>query len=191
MYEIIESKCAAYYGIAACVSDICSAIIHNQRRVLPLSVYHQEYDICISVPVILGENGIEGTVNLEFHDGEKARFQESVKIVQEETKLLTKSTINFPILSSHPWISNFAALFSWALADAISYIPLADKITKTASDTGPIRMLHVKTRLRLSGPSSGAVACAAERLAQNLSTDDVMVIIFGDSGRAYLTKNFY
>jgi len=90
VYKIIESKCATYYGIAACVSDICSAIIHNQRRVLPLSVYHQEYDICISVPVILGENGIEGTVNLEFHDNEKSRFQESVKIVQAETKPLTK-----------------------------------------------------------------------------------------------------
>jgi cystathionine beta-synthase len=43
----------------------------------------------------------------------------------------------------------------------------------------------------LIGPSSGAVACAAERLARDLAEDDIMVIIFGDSGRAYLTKNFY
>jgi L-lactate dehydrogenase len=88
VYKIIESKCAAYYGIAACVSDICSAIIHNQRRVLPLSVYHKEYDICISVPVILGENGIEGTVHLEFHGDEKSRFEDSVKIVQNQRTLL-------------------------------------------------------------------------------------------------------
>ncbi len=88
VYKIIESKCATFYGIAACVSDICSAIIHNQRRVLPLSVYHQEYDICISLPVILGENGIDGMVQLKFHDQEEARFQESVKIVQAERDLL-------------------------------------------------------------------------------------------------------
>ncbi len=43
----------------------------------------------------------------------------------------------------------------------------------------------------LVGPSSGAVACAAQRVARNLQKNDILVIIFGDSGRAYLTKNFY
>ncbi len=87
VYKIIKSKCATYYGIAACIADICSAIIHNQRRVIPLSVYHKEYDICISTPVILGENGIEHMEPLEFHNVE-SKFQESVKIVQNERILL-------------------------------------------------------------------------------------------------------
>ncbi len=43
----------------------------------------------------------------------------------------------------------------------------------------------------LVGPSSGAVACAAQRIAKTLTEDDTMVIIFGDSGRAYLSKDFY
>jgi cystathionine beta-synthase len=43
----------------------------------------------------------------------------------------------------------------------------------------------------LIGPSSGAVAYAAREYAKNLSTSAVCVMIFGDSGRAYLTKNFY
>jgi len=43
----------------------------------------------------------------------------------------------------------------------------------------------------LVGPSSGAVAYAAHEYAKNLTPDDVVVMIFGDSGRAYLTKNFY
>jgi cystathionine beta-synthase len=43
----------------------------------------------------------------------------------------------------------------------------------------------------LVGPSSGAVAWAAKTYAKNLSKNDLAVIIFGDSGRAYLTKNFY
>ncbi len=43
----------------------------------------------------------------------------------------------------------------------------------------------------LVGPSSGAVAYAAREYAKNLSNDAVVVMILGDSGRAYLTKNFY
>ena len=43
----------------------------------------------------------------------------------------------------------------------------------------------------LIGPSSGAVAWAAYEYAKTLTPADVVVMIFGDSGRAYLTKNFY
>lgn len=43
----------------------------------------------------------------------------------------------------------------------------------------------------LVGPSSGAVAHAAYSYAKNLNSNDMAVIIFGDSGRAYLSKNFY
>jgi len=43
----------------------------------------------------------------------------------------------------------------------------------------------------LVGPSSGAAAYAAHEYAQKLDKNDCAVIIFSDSGRAYLTKNFY
>lgn len=43
----------------------------------------------------------------------------------------------------------------------------------------------------LGGPSSGAVAHAAYTYCMNLTDNDLAVAIFGDSGRAYLTKNYY
>lgn len=43
----------------------------------------------------------------------------------------------------------------------------------------------------LVGPSSGATAWAALQYAEKLKEGDVAVVIFGDSGRAYLTKGFY
>ena len=43
----------------------------------------------------------------------------------------------------------------------------------------------------LVGTTSGAVAWAAQQYIKNLKTSDLAVMIFGDSGRAYLTKNFY
>lgn len=43
----------------------------------------------------------------------------------------------------------------------------------------------------LVGPSSGAVAYAGFSLQPELKPNDCVVIIFGDSGRAYLSKKFY
>lgn len=43
----------------------------------------------------------------------------------------------------------------------------------------------------LIGPSSGAVAYAAQEIAKRLKPTDIAVMICGDSGRAYLTKGFY
>lgn len=43
----------------------------------------------------------------------------------------------------------------------------------------------------LAGPSSGAVAWAGSMYAQKLQPTDLVVMIFGDSGRAYLSKNLY
>ncbi len=64
----------------------------------------------------------------------------------------------------------------------------------TVSDDNAISMLKllaVKYGL-LVGPSSGAIAHVVYEYAQkNLGKNDTTVMIFGDSGRAYLSKNFY
>jgi cystathionine beta-synthase len=43
----------------------------------------------------------------------------------------------------------------------------------------------------LAGPSSGAVAAGVIQYASQLTENDLAVLIFGDSGRAYLTKNLF
>ena len=62
------------------------------------------------------------------------------------------------------------------------------------SDPHALGMLKTLAREHglLAGPSSGAVAYAAQQYAKDhMSPDDLGVMIFGDSGRAYLSKNFY
>lgn len=65
------------------------------------------------------------------------------------------------------------------------FIPVSDN---NAIDT--LKML-ASTRGLLVGPSSGAVAWAAFDYAKRCPKDAVIGMIFGDSGRAYLTKGFY
>lgn len=61
------------------------------------------------------------------------------------------------------------------------------------SDEEAFDMLKVLARKYgiLVGPSSGAAAFATERYCKDLPADSYSVVIFGDSGRAYLSKDLY
>ncbi len=74
-YEIIEKKHATYYGIAMSVRRICEAIVRDEKSVLPISsVQHGAndiYDVALSMPAIIGANGVETKVPLNLDDEEK------------------------------------------------------------------------------------------------------------------------
>lgn len=63
----------------------------------------------------------------------------------------------------------------------------------TVRDDDALEMLrHLAQKGFLVGPSSGAVAFAAHEYAKkHMSGSDFGTMIFGDSGRAYLSKGFY
>ena len=79
-YEIISKKSATYYGIAMSVRRICECIVRNERSILPVStMLHGCYgirDICLSMPAIVGQEGIETPVpiSLNAEEQEKLRF---------------------------------------------------------------------------------------------------------------------
>lgn len=60
-------------------------------------------------------------------------------------------------------------------------------------DEDAMAMLKLLARKQgiLVGPASGAVAAATAEYSKKLKPTDVVVMLFGDSGRAYLTKNYY
>jgi len=63
----------------------------------------------------------------------------------------------------------------------------------TVTDDNALDMLKEMAAVHglLVGPSSGAVAFAGKEYAKRLGLNDLAVMIFGDSGRAYLSKGFY
>lgn len=86
-YEIIEKKHATYYGIAMAVKRICEAIVKDEKSILPLSHFMEgEYgirDIYLSMPVVVGKNGIEARVPITLDEEEQKALQESAGILKE------------------------------------------------------------------------------------------------------------
>lgn len=92
-YEIIEKKKATYYGIAMSVVRICRAIVMNERSILPVSsILHGEYgihDIALSMPAVIGEEGVETQVPIVLSEEEQTKLQESAEALKQVAEQIT------------------------------------------------------------------------------------------------------
>jgi len=82
-YEILKLKGATCYGIGACAADICENIVFNQQRIMPVSSYINELGICLSMPAVIGENGIENVLPIPLDESEKQRLQKSAQTLRD------------------------------------------------------------------------------------------------------------
>lgn len=80
-YEIINRKGATYYGVAVAVKRIATAIVKNEHAVLPVSsLMSGEFglnDLYLSIPAVVGRNGIEKVVDISMSYAEKEKLLES------------------------------------------------------------------------------------------------------------------
>lgn len=85
-YDIIQRKKATYFGVAMAVKRICEVIVRNEKAVLPVSTsMHGEYgieDVVLSMPCVVGSNGIEVQVPVVLSDEEIKKLQESAEILK-------------------------------------------------------------------------------------------------------------
>ncbi len=82
----LKQKSSAYDAPGAAVTIMVEAIVHNKHRLLPcITMLEGEYgqnDIAIGVPVVLGENGVEKIVELNFTVDEKKAFDASAQAIK-------------------------------------------------------------------------------------------------------------
>ena len=86
-YEIIAKKNATYYGIGMAVRKICETIIRDEKSVLPVSSYIDgDYginDVVLSLPAVVGAEGVQTRVPISLSDEEKEKLQESARTLKE------------------------------------------------------------------------------------------------------------
>lgn len=86
-YEIIAKKHATYYGIAMSVKRICECIMRDEKSILPIStIMHGEYgieNIALSMPAIVGANGVETHVPISLNEEEAQKLKESADALKK------------------------------------------------------------------------------------------------------------
>lgn len=80
--EVIKCKGATYYAIALSVSTITEAILRDTKAVLTVSTlqtgeHYGVKDVCLSLPCVIGANGVERDVTPPLTEGEIERLHKS------------------------------------------------------------------------------------------------------------------
>lgn len=91
-YEIIERKNATYYGIAMAVKRICECIIRDEKSILPVSsMMHGIYgmrDVVISMPAIVGKDGVEDIIPISLDGEEQELLLESADLLKKMNRMI-------------------------------------------------------------------------------------------------------
>ena len=85
-YEIIQRKKATYYGVAMAVRRICEVIVRDEKSILPVSTVmrgeHGIDGVVLSMPCIVGREGIETKVPIPLSEKEEEQLRESAEVLK-------------------------------------------------------------------------------------------------------------
>jgi L-lactate dehydrogenase len=95
-YGIIAGKGATYYGIGSAVAHIVDVILDDHRAILTVSAWTSEVggvrDVTISLPRLVGGDGILATFPLPLDEKESAALRESAQVVRAAIEKLESNS---------------------------------------------------------------------------------------------------
>ena len=90
--HIINSKGSTYFAVGLALVKITGSILRNQNSVLTVSTYLDgEYgikDVCLSVPCVVSDNGIEKIIDTPLSSGEQVSLMHSADILHKAIESL-------------------------------------------------------------------------------------------------------
>jgi len=86
-YKIIASKGATYYAIGAVVAHISRMVLTDDKSILPVSIplhgYKDISGIALSVPCIVGRDGVEKILDVKMSWDEKKKLQNAAEVLKK------------------------------------------------------------------------------------------------------------
>jgi Malate/lactate dehydrogenases len=94
-YHIIEAKGSTCYAIGLALVRIVEAVLRNEHSVLTVSTLLEgEYglkDVCLSVPSIVSESGVERIIEGKLTEQELSALSASASVIKERLLQLSSS----------------------------------------------------------------------------------------------------
>lgn len=85
-YKIIAAKGSTYYGIGAVILHIVKTILKDEKKILPVSIPLHQYmgynGVALSVPCVVGRDGVEQTLEIKLSWDEKQKLEKSVNTLK-------------------------------------------------------------------------------------------------------------
>jgi L-lactate dehydrogenase len=87
---IIEGTGASQLGIGMVTARIAEAILRDEHAVIPIGSYNPRYGVTISLPSVLGRQGVSQILEPEMSEKEREGFQRSAEILRNVVAQITQ-----------------------------------------------------------------------------------------------------
>lgn len=91
-YQVIQGKGATNYAVGLAVTNILESILHDERRVLPVSGHLRGFrgldDVCLSLPRIVSRKGLEAPLPVPMTVDEEAGLTASAQRIRDVVREL-------------------------------------------------------------------------------------------------------
>jgi L-lactate dehydrogenase len=87
---IIEGTGASQLGIGMVTARIAESILRDEHAVIPIGSYNPKYGATISLPSVLGRQGITQILEPEMSGDELQKFQRSAEVLRNAAARITK-----------------------------------------------------------------------------------------------------
>ena len=92
--EVIKKKTGAGFAVGVAIAEVVHSVALDRRRILPVSTLltgaYQLRDVCLSVPTVVGRQGILGHIELELWPKERMGLANSAKVLRETIEKVLK-----------------------------------------------------------------------------------------------------
>jgi L-lactate dehydrogenase len=89
---IIEGTGASQLGIGMVTARIAESILRDERAVIPIGSYNQKYSVTISLPSVLGHQGVSRILEPDMSEEERQGFERSASVLRNALARITQSS---------------------------------------------------------------------------------------------------
>jgi len=79
---IIEGNQASQFGIGMVSARIAEAVLRDERIVVPIGSYHPNYGVTLSMPSVLGREGVVRILEPDLAETERQALQRSAETIK-------------------------------------------------------------------------------------------------------------
>lgn len=88
-WEIIDRKGNTAYGIGAAAARVIRCIFRDEKSIIPVSTFltgqYGQSGIVASIPAIIGQNGMEGIIEVDMTEDEKNNLNQSFELIRKHS----------------------------------------------------------------------------------------------------------
>jgi len=86
---IIEGHDASQYGIGIVSARIAEMILNDERAVIPIGSFQKEFGVTLSLPSVIGRNGVSAVLKPDLSREEQERLQKSAESLRTALESVT------------------------------------------------------------------------------------------------------